>query len=82
METIQEIRIFALLLEMLDQRFGVALYLGVNQANVDVFFQKVVGKALYSFRRDFERLAEITLQRVDAAAASVKMALHQAAKRF
>ena len=65
---------------MIHQRLGVALYLGVNQADVDVFFEEIIRKQLNTSWRDFEWLTKVALQRVDAAAASVEITLHQAEK--
>ena len=61
---------------MVDQRLGVALYLGVNQADVNVFLEEIVRKQLDSLRCDFEWFAQIALQGVDARAATVEVAFH------
>ena len=82
LEAVQKLGIFALCLKVVDQRFGIAFYFRVNQADVDVFFQEVVREQLHAIGCDFERLAEIALQRVDAGTAAVEVALHQAEKGF
>ena len=82
LKTVQKNRILALLLKVVDQRLGVALNLCVNQTDMDILFQEVIGKQLRTIWRDFEGLADIALQRIDARAATMEIAFHLAEQRL